>query len=331
MTVSALGNARVVADVRDMPRPEWLALRRTGIGGSDAAAICGQSQYKSALEVWLEKTGAIGEQPDNERMWWGRELEDKIAYKLSEKTGVELTKVGALLAHPEHEWMLASPDRAAWDPRRIGLGAEVGISELKTAGYFPGQEWKGRDAKVPDAYVLQGMHYLAVCNLPFVLFGCLIDFEVVPLMVERDDELIALLMDREAEFWEMVTERRPPPPDGSKATTDLLTALYDLKPGAVVTLDPAEVEPIVEMRAIAAAAEKAAKAQKDEASNRLRRMIGEHEIANAPDGRKLFSWKQVTTHKVDTGLLAQVHTEIVEGFIRPSTYRTIHVPKRKKA
>ena len=37
--------------------PEWIAFRRTGIGGSDAAAILGLSPFKSNIEVWEEKTG----------------------------------------------------------------------------------------------------------------------------------------------------------------------------------------------------------------------------------------------------------------------------------
>ena len=37
--------------------PEWLAFRRTGIGGSDAAAILGLSSFTSNVEVWEEKTG----------------------------------------------------------------------------------------------------------------------------------------------------------------------------------------------------------------------------------------------------------------------------------
>ena len=40
-----------------MPREEWLAVRKRGIGSSDAAAAVGLSPYKSQLELWLEKTG----------------------------------------------------------------------------------------------------------------------------------------------------------------------------------------------------------------------------------------------------------------------------------
>ena len=40
-------------------RQAWLAERRTGIGGSDAAAACGLSKYKTRLELWLDKRGEL--------------------------------------------------------------------------------------------------------------------------------------------------------------------------------------------------------------------------------------------------------------------------------
>jgi len=49
--------AVTLAKTLDMPREQWLELRRQGIGGSDAAAILGMNPWKSPMDVWLEKTG----------------------------------------------------------------------------------------------------------------------------------------------------------------------------------------------------------------------------------------------------------------------------------
>ena len=38
-----------LAKTLDMPREQWLELRRRGIGGSDAAAIVGLDRYRSPL------------------------------------------------------------------------------------------------------------------------------------------------------------------------------------------------------------------------------------------------------------------------------------------
>jgi len=41
-----------------MDKAQWES-RTKSIGGSDCAAILGKSPYKSAYDVWLEKTGKI--------------------------------------------------------------------------------------------------------------------------------------------------------------------------------------------------------------------------------------------------------------------------------
>ena len=38
-------------------REQFLRERRSGIGGSDVAAILGLSRWKTAYQVWQEKTG----------------------------------------------------------------------------------------------------------------------------------------------------------------------------------------------------------------------------------------------------------------------------------
>ena len=52
-------NAEIIAATNDLPYEDWLELRRNGIGGSDAAAVCGVSRYKSPVELWMEKTDRI--------------------------------------------------------------------------------------------------------------------------------------------------------------------------------------------------------------------------------------------------------------------------------
>ena len=37
--------------------PEWYELRKSGIGGSDAAAILGLSPWKTNVDLWEEKVG----------------------------------------------------------------------------------------------------------------------------------------------------------------------------------------------------------------------------------------------------------------------------------
>lgn len=47
---------RILAKTKEMPREEWLKLRRKGIGGSDAGAVCGVAPYANAMSVYRDKT-----------------------------------------------------------------------------------------------------------------------------------------------------------------------------------------------------------------------------------------------------------------------------------
>ena len=56
----------IAKNIDSMPRNEWLALRRKGIGGSDCAAACGLSRWKSPLQLYVEKTSGVKMEQDNE-------------------------------------------------------------------------------------------------------------------------------------------------------------------------------------------------------------------------------------------------------------------------
>lgn len=90
----------------ELNRDDWLAVRRTGIGGSDAAAAVGLNPYKSQLELWLEKTGRDAELPKpdpndtQEPVYWGTLLEPIVAAAYTQQTGRRVRKVNAVLRHP---------------------------------------------------------------------------------------------------------------------------------------------------------------------------------------------------------------------------------------
>lgn len=312
----------VVADTTDMDRDEWLGERRQGIGGSDAAAICGQDKYRSAFEVWLDKTGAPT--PDDtgpsEPAYWGTVLEPLVAQEVHLRTGINIVTDKKLLASVQRPWQLANLD--GW----AQTADEVGVYEGKTAGFFTGQAWEHDD--VPDAYLLQGMHYLAVTGAPWLLYGVLIGGQRLEIRtVQRDQELIDHLITIEADFWHLVTEKIPPAVDGSKACTDLLAHLWDVKADAVLTVDPDEVIPMLNERALLVEEIKAAEQRKTELENQLKLLINEHEEAIDPNGRRLFSWKWVESQRLDTKALREAHPDISEAFTKPSGYRRLHIAK----
>lgn len=51
------GTALRLVSTKDMERDDWLEIRRTGIGSSDAAAAIGLNPYQSQLELWMQRQG----------------------------------------------------------------------------------------------------------------------------------------------------------------------------------------------------------------------------------------------------------------------------------
>lgn len=58
-----------LVSTKELPREDWLQIRKQGIGSSDAAAAVGLNPYKSQLELWLEKTGRDTGMPTYRRCW----------------------------------------------------------------------------------------------------------------------------------------------------------------------------------------------------------------------------------------------------------------------
>src|SRR5690606_13030659 len=101
----------------NLNREDWLAVRKGGIGSSDAAAAVGLHPYKSQLQLWMEKTGrdaglpVVDPNDDQSPMYWGTLLEPIVAAHYTRRTGYRVRRVNAVLQHPEHSWMLANLDR----------------------------------------------------------------------------------------------------------------------------------------------------------------------------------------------------------------------------
>lgn len=207
-------------------------MRRTGIGGSDAAAAVGLNPYMSALELWLDKTGRGDGLPRPDPAdttaptYWGTLLEPIVAAAYTQQTGNRVRKVNAVLRHPVIPFMLANLDREI-----VGVPG-VQILECKTAGEFGARLWR---EGVPEYVQLQVQHQLAVtgkraADVAVLLCGQALEVH----RLERDDALIARLIELEARFWRYVESDTPPPADGSESADRALRHLY---PGHGGTID----------------------------------------------------------------------------------------------
>ncbi len=75
-------------------REEWLRLRKSGIGGSDAGAVCGMNPFSSPAKVFQDKTSDEISELDSEAVRQGNDLEDYVARRFMKATGLKGMRLG---------------------------------------------------------------------------------------------------------------------------------------------------------------------------------------------------------------------------------------------
>jgi len=222
-------------------RALFLAERLTGIGGSDAACVVGLNPYKLPLQLYLEKRGELAEADlsDNAAVRWGNLLEDVVADHFAETTGKSVRRNAELLRSEQWPWMIAHIDRELVD--------EDAILECKTAGSFVSKDEWGKTGtdQVPEHYLLQCQHYLAVTGRSRAYLAVLIggrDFRTY--ILDRDQDLIEALAVEEGAFWQMCLDGKPPEVNYEhKAALNLMKRRYaKVDPSMLVQLSPEAVD-----------------------------------------------------------------------------------------
>lgn len=213
--------------------------RKTGIGGSDAAAAVGISPWRTPYDVWLEKTGEGEPRAVTEPMRWGSLLEPVILAEYADRTGYGIAQLG-MLRHPAHHWMIGHVDGIITDENRI--------VEVKTSRDARGWGEPGTD-EVPLHYLVQCQHYLVLAQADIADIAVLIggsDFRIY--QVRADDSIASMLIDQEAAFWEFVERREPPPLVNLR---DVVRRWGRLAVQGAVVADRVELLAVEELRRIA--------------------------------------------------------------------------------
>lgn len=195
-------------------RSKFLARRRAGVGGSDVGPILGVDTFRDSLDVWTSKVKPVPEEErfQNPQMIRGTMLEPIVATLYLEETGRKL-RLGKFRRHGKHRRFIGHPDRivlaTSKDPKTIYEGP--GVLELKTANRFVFSRMK--EHGLPQSYVLQLQHYMAICRMKWGAFAvlCPEPWEFVTFVMDFDAELfeeVATVLNR---FWTDHVETKNPP------------------------------------------------------------------------------------------------------------------------
>ncbi len=270
--------------------PDWHALRKTGIGSSDAAGAVGLSEYSTPLEVYLRKTGELADIEPTEAMEFGTVMESAILRLWQNKTGQEVEQYPCpMFRHSDHKHMIATPDAQLTATE----GVEVKSLDWRLGGRLPTSDGDELTKDTPD-YLIQAQHQLAVTGWDVMWFAVLVERRVRTFVVQRNEELIAGIVEREAELWQRIVDKNPPEPDWEhKGTPGLIRDLYDTVENddrIVLSTEAAEAWEI--SRALGRDIRELEK-QREVVKSKVLLEIGEHYAGVLPGGEKMVRRKRI--------------------------------------
>lgn len=279
---------------------DWHKRRTSGIGASDMPAILGESTYKSAYSVYLEKTGQCEPEDlsENEAVHWGNVLEPVVLEQYRQRTGRHAERSCQLLQSTVHPWALATLDGWTSDgPGRWPL-------EIKTVSAFCADDWVDGP---PDDYLTQVHHQMLVTGAELATVACLIGGQkLVWCDVQRDEQRIRKIIYHGERFWKRVQDRNPPETDGSEATSKALARLHPNDSGETVVLPGEMIETVDQWRCL--------KEQKRELERKISEL--ENELKAAIGG--------ATTGALANGCSVSWKTQIAaERVVKASTFRVL--------
>lgn len=309
-------NANILVETKGLSREEWLKYRKMGIGGSDVAAILGISRWRSAIDLWLDKTNQTNDTiEENEAMEWGNIMEPVIRSHFAKVTGKKVVEVHAMLQYPKYPFMLADVDGITTDDK-----GNPAILEIKTASEYKRGDWEDG---VPAYYEIQVQHYLFVTGLKKAYVAVLIggnSFRIFE--VDADTEVRKMLVAVEKDFWNKVQNMIRPGIDGSDAAKNLLDKVYKGGRTEQIVLPEQAIE-YVDRYIEAAAEEDCAKAKKQEAANHIKDFMRDYEKAECLG--YTISWKPVSSERLDAAALKENEPEVYKKYVKTSMSRRFTV------
>lgn len=286
------------------------------IGGSDIAAILGQSRWKTPFKLFNEKTGKI-KTPDLsnvEAVEMGNRLEQFVADIFSEKTGKQVRRAPKMYRHPKYPFLVANIDR-------LIVGGDE-LLECKTASAYKLEEWEN---KIPKEYLLQVMWYLGITGRKRGWIACLIGgqrFDYKP--IDFDQELFDLMVEKALAFWDMVQKNVPPmilPEDD-----ETLAELYPTNTEDFIEMQEMN-DRVAYLQEIKMHIDEMTK-EKREIETELKTLI--QDKAGVITDRYKVTWKTQSTKRIDATALRAECPEIAEKYTKETISRVMRIAKKKE-
>lgn len=216
--------------IKPADRHAWLAARAQDVTASDASSLLGIHPYKTAFELWAEKTGRKQDADDSKVFRRGRMLEYTAIDMLREDyPDWEIThSYNNRYFRDVEARMGATPDAFVRIPGRKGQG----IIQIKTASDFSVKNWRDPETKeitVPLYVAVQALIEAELTKANYAMVALLVCGHGLDLHPPMDIPLTPGLMERVraeiADFWRVTATGGHPDADW-KRDGALLEDLY---------------------------------------------------------------------------------------------------------
>lgn len=280
---------------------QWVDQHRATIGSSIAAAVCGVHPYMSATQAFDYMAGTALPVEMNGHMERGIVLESTARRKLAERLNVQIEPNAefGFMYSDKYPFAHALPD--GW----IEMGSTAIPVELKVP---TPQNWQMIRLKgVHDYWLIQCMHQIAVTHAPHLEFGALnpVTMEIIHVRVERDEQMIGYIMEREAAFWHGLKHGIRPFEDAAQTEKIQIPEVG----GEMVTLTGDEALAAAAAFIEAQEIRKDAEALEAAATARIVELMAGADVAALP-GLRIYNREQAGKVSFDRKALAKAHPEI---------------------
>lgn len=286
-------------------RDAWLEARRQGVGSSDIPVLLDLDDYKTALDVYLDKLGQADDF-DSDAARMGRIFEDAIAQDWAQQHARMVKRCG-LEQNLVRPWMLASPDRRVLGCREHPAGCFL---EVKTRNAWQAGRWR---EGVPDDVEAQCQWQLAVTGAQAVHVAAVIGGNRPEYRhtVTPDQELIDNLVRIAHDFWECVVNQSPPKVDYDGRLIDSLQRMFPQRSGEI-EVSSTEASAALDRLRRAKIAKAAASNIEARAKAKLIHLLGGGETATI-DGRKAYTYKCSNPKRIDAELLRDLFPDVADA------------------
>lgn len=218
-----------VLDTSELSEAGFREFRSNKIGGSDAPTICGENEWKSSYNLYLEKQGEI-EVEVTAAMEDGHIYEPRLLDEWEKRNPSLTLRRHLCLVHPDRPYMIANLDGLGINGsiQRVVESKKAGDRSIKMYG-LPGGEM------IPKSHYIQVQYYMGIV---YRMWGTDVPTDLIvkdpklrvdqsPMYrIELDLDFFAALEAYAEEFHERLVKRIPPDVDGSKETEEYLRRQY---------------------------------------------------------------------------------------------------------